>query len=139
MASLTKRLLGGCLVGGLLFLTGCGTIENQSAGGDGADPKAVVTARAEARWKALVAGELDSAYGYLSPSTRKVVTLNGYRGTLKPGLWRGAKVKSLTCTEELCTVVVGLTYDLRNIKGLEKELEESWIKDEGKWWFVEKK
>ena len=139
MISRTKRLIGWGLVSGLLFLTGCGTIENQNAADDGGDPKVVVASRAEARWKMLVSGELESAYRYLSPATRKVVTLNSYRGGIRPGMWRGAKVKSVVCAEELCTAVVVLAYDLRNIKGLEKELEESWIKDEGKWWFVEKK
>jgi hypothetical protein len=40
----------------------------------------MVTARAEARWAAMVKGDLDTAYGYMSPASRQVTSLDKYKG-----------------------------------------------------------
>lgn len=141
MISRVKLLSAACLSVGLLSLSSCGTMAGtgSQAVDAGADPKAVVAARAEGRWKVLTDGNFDAAYGYLSPASRKILSLDLYKGGIKGGLWRGAKTKSVTCAEDLCKAIVLLKYDLRDIKGLEMDVEESWIKEEGSWWYVQKK
>jgi hypothetical protein len=131
----TKLFFSWCLGFCLVSLTGCTTIGS----GQDADPKVVVAGRAEERWKALIEGNLEAAYGYLSPASRQTTPLAVYRGRVKPGLWRSVKVETITCDAELCKANILLKYDLRNIKGLEMNLEEFWIKEEGSWWYVQKK
>lgn len=139
MMNRTKLLLVSCLTVGLLSLTACSIFGNGQATGVDSDSQIIVAARAEARWKALIGGDLDQAYTFLSPATRKIMTMQQHRARIKPGMWRDAKVISVDCTDELCRPKVMLKYDIRNIKGIEMELEESWIKEGGNWWYVQKR
>jgi hypothetical protein len=140
MVSRTKLLLNCLLMSvGLLSLAGCGTVGTSSTSASADEPKLAVAARAEERWKALIDNNPNKAYGYFSPATREAMPFSVYQAKLKPGLWRGIKVKSVACDTELCKATLVLTYDLRDIKGLEMDLEESWIKEEGSWWYVQKK
>lgn len=124
---------------GSAYLAGCATVSSTQATDVVKDPKEIVAARAEARWQALIDGNMKDAYNFLSPAGRKVMSLEVFRARIKPGLWRGAKTNSVTCTEELCEAIVLVKYDIRDIKGLELEMKESWIKEEGNWWYVQKK
>src|SRR5216683_8239648 len=40
---------------------------------------ASVPERAESRWQALIRDDIERAYGYLSPATREVVSLDQYK------------------------------------------------------------
>lgn len=136
MMNRTKLLLA-LLVGvGVLSLSACGTMEG---GHKAADPTEIVAARVEARWKALIDGKVDAAYEFLSPASRASLPLAVYKGRTKPGMWREAKAKSVTCDADLCKANVWLKYDIHNITGLELNFEESWIKEDGGWWYVQKK
>lgn len=132
----TKSLLVLCVGIGVLVLTACGTV---ATGPVATDPPGIVTARAEARWKALIDSNVGQAYDYLSPTTRKLMSRRDYQARIKPGLWRDAKVISVACEPDLCKAQVLLKYDIRDIRGLEMNLEENWIKEEGGWWYVQKK
>lgn len=138
MMNREKSFLAWCLGVSILTLAGCGTVGGSSVASS-ADPKVIVAQRAEARWKALMRGHLDTAYDYLSPATRQVLSFDVYRARVKPGMWREVKISAVTCDAELCKANVLLKYDLRDIKGLEMDLEESWLKEEGSWWYVQKK
>lgn len=102
------------------------------------DPVVVVTERVEARWQALIEGDIQAAYGYISPAGREILPLKNYRRRVKSGMWQDAKVDSMTCNEDICKVTVLLTYNLRDIKGIQKKLQESWINEKGGWWYVQK-
>ena len=43
----------------------------------------VVTARANARWQALLRGDLTAAYEYLSPGSKAAMSLDFYKGKHK--------------------------------------------------------
>lgn len=130
---------------GLLAISACENdadknkgIVNQEVSQGSGDPLAIVTERAEARWKALIENDIETAYGYISPAGRELLPLRNYRMKVKSGIWEDAKVDSVACNNEICSVKVLLTYNLRDIKGLQKILEESWISEKGGWWYIQK-
>src|ERR1035437_4897856 len=135
---MNRTRLNLCVCIGVLSLTACGTMVGGPVATDAAfaDPVVIVTARADARWKALIESNVGRAYDYLSPASRTLLSRRDYQARIKPGMWRGAKTTSVTCEPDLCKAKVTLKYDIREIKGLEMELEENWIKEEGGWWFV---
>ncbi len=46
------------------------------------------------------------------------------------------KVESVECDGAVCKVRLMLTYDHRLMKGLMTPLDEKWVIDEGKAWYV---
>jgi len=118
----------------LLGLAGCATVLTASA-----PPEAkqkVVAERAEARWQALIKGDLNAAYTYLSEGSKATTPLAAYKANIKPGLWRGAKVDKVECEAEVCKVTMLITYDTPRMKGIETPLPESWIIEKGSAWYV---
>ena len=98
--------------------------------------RAAVTERANARWAALIKGDLDAAYAYLSPASREVVTLATFKARTRSDSFREAKIDSVECEPELCKVRLMLTYDHRLMKGVQTPLAETWVLDEGQIWYV---
>ena len=100
--------------------------------------KEVVAARATARWNALIKGDLDAAYDYLSPASRATMSLAAYRANHKVGLYREVKINSVDCDADVCTVTLHLTFDFKRANGVVMPLEEKWLIADGKAWFVER-
>ena len=100
------------------------------------DASAEVKALAQGRWDALLRGDVTAVYGYLSPPTRASLSLLQYQQRIRIGFWRKAVVESVACGPEVCKVGVKVTYDYREIKGVETPLSESWVRSDGKWWLV---
>ena len=78
----------------LLVAAGCAT----TGGGIGKDTppeikRAAVTERVNARWAALIKGDLDAAYAYLSPASREVVSLAVFKARTRSGSFRDAKIE----------------------------------------------
>lgn len=100
----------------------------------------VVRERAQARWNALVAGKFEDAYGYLSPASRSVVSLQRFKASIGgAATWKGAEVHSVTCNQpERCTVSIKVRYQpaLRaaSLGTIETSVEETWLLDAGQWW-----
>ena len=116
-----------------LALTGCASLNADSA------PEAkqkVVAERAEARWQALMKGDLDAAYAFLSPASKKATPLKDYAKTIKPGMWRQAKVDKVDCEAEICKAQLSVTYDNRMMKGITTPVWETWIIEQGSAWYV---
>jgi hypothetical protein len=97
---------------------------------------AAVRERAEARWQALIRDDIPAAYGYLSPTTRDVVSLDQYRAKVARRTFRDAKVEAVECEAELCKVKIKLTFDRPRMKGMVTPLEEGWIIERGQFWYV---
>lgn len=101
-----------------------------------------VTQRAMVRWDALTKGNFDTAYGYLSAGSKARLSLDAYKGSIKPGRWRSAKVSQVECAvEDVCkaTVLVGYAYlpkGERTAMEIERPVSETWRKDGDEWWFV---
>lgn len=114
-------------------LAGCAGISADSS------PEAkqkLVAERAEARWQTLIKGDVDAAYQYLSAGSKAATSLALYKAKVKPGLWRKAKVDNVDCDAEICKVTLTITYDYRNMKGVETLLPETWIIENGTAWYV---
>lgn len=116
--------------------TAPGTADASAVALGTADASAEVKVLAQSRWDALLRGDVTTAYGYLSPPSRELVPLLQYQQRLRIGFWKRAVVETVSCESEVCKVVVKITYDYRHAKGVETPLSESWVKEDGKWWFV---
>lgn len=98
--------------------------------------RAAVTERVHARWAALIDGDLDLAYTFLSPASKEMVSLALYKRQARGSGYREVKVESVECDGAVCDVKMMLTYDHRMMKGIMTPLTEKWVIDEGKAWYV---
>lgn len=89
-----------------------------------------------ARWTALIKGDLDGAYALLSPASRETTSLETFKKNTRKGGFREARVDTVECGAELCTVKLWVTYDHRLMKGVQTPIEETWIFDKGQPWLV---
>jgi len=117
-------------------LAGCASMS-----GDGRDmtPEArqsLVTKRIDARWAALMKGDLEQAYTFMSAGSKEAVPLRVYKEKVKPGMWRAVKVDGMDCEAEICQVKMTLTYDHRMMKGIQTPFQETWILEKGNAWYV---
>lgn len=109
-------------------------------------PVTEVRERSEAKWQALVAGDYDKAYGYLSPGFRlkldKIAFHNRYRNKLT---FHSATVTRVECRKDICELDVELDYTIHAMPPFAIDFRrpeirtEKWILSEGDWWFVPKK
>jgi hypothetical protein len=107
----------------------------ESAVAKGGSTEAIVVARAQKRWSELLAGELNRAYEFISPSGRLKLSANDYRLRISVTHIKKAVVTGAVCQAELCDVSVSLDYTIEGVP-LNRVVTEVWILDEGKWWFV---
>lgn len=116
-----------------LALTACAGMSTSS-------PEDPVAARANARWKSLVALDFDAAYTYAAPGYRALVPLQTYRSrTASAVQWRAAEVSKVECPEESrCIVNIKLSFTPPLIKPrdtvVNSYFDETWIKEDGQWW-----
>jgi len=123
---------------GALVAVGCSSLGGLSSDSPKEAKQERAGQRAQARWDALIRGDLNAAYEFLSPGSRAVMSLPVYKGKLKPGLWRSAKVRSVDCEADVCSVQLLITYDVRAAKGIETPLTEKWIIESGNAWYVDR-
>jgi hypothetical protein len=98
--------------------------------------RAVLTERINARWNALIKGDLDQAYTFLSTASKEAYPLKVYKSKVKPGMWRSVAIDGIECEAEICKASLKLTYDHRLMKGVTTPLLEIWTIDNGNAWFV---
>ena len=125
-------VLGGWLAA--LALGGCASVAPKS-------PEEQVTERAEAHWKALIAGDFAKAYGYLVPSYRAIVSSADYERRFgAAGRWTNAIVHSVECEAEACKARVRITSRLlipqfaTRINEVNSYVDETWVREDGQWW-----
>lgn len=135
VATIGVLALAGCATAPQGHSTAPGTAATASAATPAAR-EALVTQRAKARWDAMVKDDLDTAYGYFSPGSRELITLEKFKASTRRGAFREGKVESVTCEEEACQVKVMVTYDHPKMKGITTPVIESWIVDGGQAWLV---
>ena len=117
----------------VLGLAGCAGIGVDSS------PEAkqkVVAERAEARWQLLIKGDLAGAYEFMSAGSKATTPLDLYKAKIRPGGWRQASVQKVDCEAEVCRVVMKITYDRKQMTGIETPLSETWIIEKGSAWYV---
>jgi hypothetical protein len=107
--------------------------------GDGSTTAAkreAVEKRVNARWDALIKGDLDAAYALLSPASRETVTLQQFKEKTRKGAFREARIDAVDCGGDTCTVKLWITYDHRLMQGISTPMEETWVFDRGQAWLV---
>ena len=120
-------------------LLGCVGVapRSDSASSAAASSESQVSARAEARWQAMAAKDLDKAYEFLSPGSKAAFSLARFKGSIRLLDWRPAKARSASCEADKCIVKLEVTFFDRRLGGVATTvLEETWIKDAGNWWLV---
>lgn len=114
-------------------LTGCATLNADSAP---EQKQKVVAERAQARWDDLIKGDVEAAYQFLSTGSKAATSVSLYKAKIKPGIWRQAKVGRIDCQAEVCKVRMLVTYDTKQMKGIETPVDETWIIEKGSAWYV---
>jgi hypothetical protein len=137
--TLTQTIALAALLGATFALTGCA-----SDSGLLADKEHIVEQRAQERWNHLLAGDYNKAYAYLPPSYRALVTAEDYRNRFGDGAaWKSAVVERVKCeTDERCAADIDLRILVvaRGFSGkpLPAKVYETWLKEDGQWWFYQK-
>jgi hypothetical protein len=128
--------LAGCCLS-LALAGGCAGLSPEDVTRKATTPEEIVAERAQERCDALVAGNVEKAYSFLSPASRQVMSLTSYASSVRVGFWKKAKVERVECREaDLCDVHLVVEY----IRGsaIATPLRESWAKSDGQWWYVQK-
>jgi hypothetical protein len=115
----------------------------------GGAPKEIVeavSARALARWRALIDGDLDTAYAFEAPGFRKAVTLDAFKSRFGgAAVWKAVEVERVELVGDgtAARVVLMVTYEPRLPTGMEfgpmrRPVTEAWLRKSGQWWHVSK-
>lgn len=102
--------------------------------------------RVKSRWNALIKRDFHAAYEYASPSYRRLYSAQQFAGIFGHQLvWKQAVIRSVKSVgDNAANVTVRVTIlspvgsDLGNLVESGLVVVESWIRDEGQWWFVPK-
>ena len=136
MYPITRRLSLAALIGAGALLAACASLQTK--------PEDAVTQRANARWQALLKGDMAKAYTYSSSGFKAVVNLEGFKSrTGIAGRWHAAQVVNVTCdTPERCKAVIKLEFSAL-IPGRAKDritthIDETWLLEDGQWWIFQK-
>lgn len=116
-----------------LALGACAAIEQAAIN----EAKSEVTERVQQRWDHVTKGQTDKAYQFLSPASRSTLSFEAFRKRHAAGRWwRSMAIEKVDCRADTCQVTMAVEYDLYEIKGLKRTIEETWIKEAGTWWLV---
>ncbi|MDR0479849.1 MAG: hypothetical protein LBH31_08655 [Burkholderiaceae bacterium] len=131
------RVTAGALIAATLVAAGCAALKPET-------PEETVARRAQERWQALIKRDFPKAYTYNQPGYRAIVSADDYAKRFgNGGKWIAMDVFSTTCEPERCTVKIRLTTQTLAPGSPGKTLEvqgfsdETWIKDDGQWWFYQ--
>ena len=119
----------------LVGLAGCASVGSLTKDSPPEAKQAAVAERAKARWAAMIDGNLDLAYTFLSPASKGIVSLAAFKQQARTG-YREAKVEKVECEGAVCKVRMFVIYDHRLMQGMGSPLEERWVIDEGQAWLV---
>jgi hypothetical protein len=127
-------LAAGVIVGGCAAL-GLGGLSKDSPA---AEKQAAVGKRAEERWQALIRGDFEAAYGFYTPASRETVRARDFAIRMSNFPYRSVRVERVDCEDEVCTVVLAVTYDnpAMKMKNVPTVQEEKWIIERGQAWLV---
>ena len=111
-----------------------GTLGNDTPVGE---KQAVVAERAAARWQAMIKGDYEKAYGYMSATSRQATSLDRFRSRTRSVVYRDAKVRNVVCDADACKADVFVSFDHVRLKGAGNAMEETWVIEQGQAWYVD--
>ncbi len=127
----------GMLLCATLTLAACASLDTRK-------PEEQVRQRSTERWQALVKGEFSRAYTYYTPGFRAAITADGYRNRFGGAVtWVGAEVVAVNCPEaSKCLATLRIDYkpslSRQNSSTIATHLDETWLYENGQWWFFQK-
>lgn len=119
-----------------LGLSACASIGGVTESSSPEAKRAAVIERADGRGAALVRGDLDGAYQYLSEGSKAVISLDNFKRRMSVVPFTAYRIDGATCEGGTCTVHAKLTYDHRLMKGVTTPVTEVWVIENGKPFFV---
>lgn len=122
------------------LLTGCATNGRKDA-----KVQAQVRERVEARWEAVISMNFDKVYTFATPAYRDTYDLNHYRNQYAGQIIRESiEMISVTIPEDdpdTAFVRLNLNFAATSVPSGRHEgqalVEETWVRRDGQWWFVE--
>lgn len=129
---------------GAVALPGCATPPAEFSEPWQQTQRDVLKKRAEARWAALIKGDVDQVYMFTTPEYRSVVSAQQHRGKYGRVVdWRMAHVKKVSYDDPtVATVTVELTYRVAlpgsggEVVETQSLLSEKWIYKDREWWYT---
>ncbi len=116
---------------GVVVAAGCAMMDTRPR-------EVIVKERAEARIKAVLAGDTKSMYEFFSPAVRKTLKYEDYASSVSKGFWKAAKVEKVECPEAgVCNVGLTVEYVYKGAK-VTSPLGETWIQEGRDWWYAVK-
>lgn len=108
-------------------------------------PSEAVEDRAQARWDLVLERDFEAAWEYMTPGFRETTNRFDYARDMsgRPLRWLSAEVVSKDCEEDLCKIKILVGYQAVGAPAgmgqmrLSREIEETWIRLDGAWWFVQ--
>ncbi len=108
-------------------------------------PEQLVTERAKARWDALIAGDIEKSYTYLSEGYRIGMPLASYSAKRSQDPFKiiSVYIREVNCQDvEVCNVSIALTIEatMQTVgkKQFPSILDEAWLKQGDSWFHVPK-
>jgi hypothetical protein len=103
-----------------------------------------VVERAEARWEAVVTGDLESAYEYYSPGFRSANSLIDFGVSIRTRKvkWTSAEYLDHSCEANRCTVNFNIGFMVMNpVPGAsvfngKENVKDTWVRTSGQWWYL---
>ena len=117
-------------------MSACATTGSITAQSPEEAKRAQLLERAEARGLALVRGDLDAAYEYLSVGSKAVISKDNFKQRMSMVPFRAYRIDEAGCEGETCKVKSKLTYDHRTMKGVTTPMTELWVIEQGKVFYV---
>lgn len=97
---------------------------------------AAVTKQVEARWDALIGGDVPKSYSFLSTGSKATLSLDLYKVKARLSGFRAARIEKVVCEPEICKVSLRVTLDTKRMKGLPMPETETWILEGGEYRYV---
>lgn len=125
-------------------MSGCASMSSDNAAPTEAQ-KQQLKQRAESRWEALIKGELQLVYAFMSPDYRNVVSLQQFKSRYGRTVeWRLARIDDIRYdSPTVASVMMGVAYRtmLPGARGdmfeNRKTLTEKWLFKDGEWWYID--
>jgi len=95
-----------------------------------------VSKRVGERWNALVKHDFEAAWGLISPAGRQAFPLETYKSRIKALAWKGVEVSRVDCEADRCSVTLSLSLDDVRTGPISTVITETWVKQDGNWWFL---
>lgn len=119
-----------------LWLGACATPGTVTPSTSPEAKRAAVLARADARGAALVKGDLDAAYAFMSEGSKAVISLDNFKRRMSIVPFTAYRIDDAACDAGGCKVMAKLTYDHRVMKGVTTPITETWVVERGQLFFV---